>query len=318
MLSHVCIFHTHYAATLSPDHKLSFFVEKNPSPNHMKSMSEHDPFSQSSQFERAVRGLLTPLIRALIAQNVTATSLYRIIKRTYVDVAAEMLGPQATDSRISVMTGVHRRDVSAFRSSAQDQTAIQDRKVSILSTVVGRWLSQADYLDEGGQPLPLPRTSDDGPSFDELVQSVSRDVRPRTMLDELERQGIVKRVDGTIVLMVEGLVGSADMQQRLHFFSHNLGDHMNAAVDNLLSEVPPHLERAVFYNNLDLEAVETIEAEARKIGETALRDINSQAAELQSPNATDLDATHRFRFGVFFYREDEGPKTKGHETDEDR
>ena len=281
-------------------------------------MTKPDPFSHSSQFERAVRGILRPLVRALISQNVTATALYRIVKQTYVEVATQMLGEDTTDSRISVMTGVHRRDVNAFRNMPKDDAAVQGRKVSILSTVLGRWLSQADYTDETGAPLVIPKTAKEGPSFEALVQSVSRDIRPRTMLDELERQGILKRDGEKVSLILDGLVGSADMEQRLHFFSHNLGDHMNAAVDNLLSEKPEHLERAVFYNNLDADAVAAVEAEAREIAISALRKINLQAAERQSKDIADPNATHRFRFGVFFYKESEGPKSKGSGANEER
>jgi len=281
-------------------------------------MTEQDPFSQSGQFARAIRGILRPLVRALIAQNVTATALYRIVKQTYVEVAADMLGDGATDSRISVMTGVHRRDVKEFRTPANAAAEAHGRKVSTLSTVVGRWLSHADYVDENGAPSPIPRTAENGPNFEALVQSVSRDIRPRTVLDELARQGILA-VDGDMLrLVMDGLIGPADMDQRLHFFSHNLGDHMNAAVDNLLADTPPHLERAVFYNNLDADAVAQIEGDARTIATDALRQINTQAAALQNPDATAPDATHRIRFGVFFYQEDARPKTEGQDTDEDR
>ena len=57
-------------------------------------------------------------MRALIAQGVTAPALYRLLKRLYVEVAEREFrldGERPTDSRISLLTGVHRRDVKAFR-----------------------------------------------------------------------------------------------------------------------------------------------------------------------------------------------------------
>ena len=77
-----------------------------------------DPFTKSSLFEQAVRAILRPLVRALIAQGVTATAFYRIVKQTYVEVASDAAGRSATDSQVSVMTGVHRRDVKALRATA--------------------------------------------------------------------------------------------------------------------------------------------------------------------------------------------------------
>ncbi|WP_299970493.1 DUF6502 family protein [uncultured Roseobacter sp.] len=281
-------------------------------------MTDNDPFSQPGRFERAIRKVLRPLVRALIAQNVTVRALYRVVKQSYVEVAEEILGDDATDSRISIMTGVHRRDVREFRTLPDDDTEGQRRKLSTLSTVVGRWMSNADYTDPDGQPIAIPRSAETGPSFDALVQSVSRDIRPRTVLDELARQGIVTTEDDSVHLVLDGLVGPADMDQRLHFFSHNLGDHMSAAVDNILAEDPAHLERAVFYNALTDDALHRIETDVRDVATDALRQINKTAAGLQSEDATDPTATNRFRFGVFFYKETERPKTKGQDPNEDR
>lgn len=280
-------------------------------------MAVRDPFSQSGLFERALRRLLRPLVRALIAQGVTAPALYRIVKQTYVEVAAEDLGAEATDSRINVMTGVHRRDVKDFRARGSEEGGETQRKVSILLTVVGRWMSDPDYLQDG-VPRDLPRAAPEGPSFEALVQSVSRDIRPRTVLDELTRQGITALEDDRITLIAEGLVGSADTDQKLHFFAHNLGDHMQAAVDNLLSDDPQHLERAVFYNHLDEVSVAEVEGEARRIGVDALRQINTLAARKQGADQSKATASHRFRFGVFFYKEDEDADPKGKTSDEDR
>ena len=268
-----------------------------------------DPFTKSSLFEQAVRAILRPLVRALIAQGVTAPAFYRIIKQTYVEVAADAAGSATTDSQVSVMTGVHRRDVKTLRAANVGEDASVARKSSTLATVVGRWITQPDLSTPTGDPRPLPRSAVTPPSFDHLVQSVSRDIRSRAVLDELERQSIITLdADGLIHLNPAALVGPADLDQKLHFFSENLGDHMNAAVENLLADGPsPFLERAVFYNHLSKTSVAAIEQDVRSIGIKALQDINSRAAHLQDADKNDPDATQRFRFGVFLYSDDDGP-----------
>lgn len=270
---------------------------------HICAMAEREMFSKSSIFERALRGMLRPLVRALIAQGVTAPAFYRILKRTYVEVAAEELRDAATNSAISVATGVHRRDVKTFRQPLDAESEKDRKSFSKLATVVGRWLSDPNFLDASGDPKPLPRTG--AVSFDRLVEDVSRDVRPRAVLDELVRQEVVRLEDDQVVLDPAALVGSANLDQKLHFFSLNLGDHMNAAVDNLLAEKAPFLERAVFYNLLTKDSVETIEAETRELWIDALRKINATARTRQLQDQDNADATHRFRFGVFFYSKDE-------------
>lgn len=267
-------------------------------------MATNDPFSKSTLFQQALLGILRPLIRALIAQGVTAPAFYRIVKRSYVHVAEQEMGDGATDSAISVATGVHRRDVKTFRQPADPTQENERRGFSILATVVGRWLSDPSLTDANGDPLSLPRTGE--VSFDELVRSVSMDIRPRAVLDELVRQRIATEEDDMLALDADTLVGPANLDQKLHFFSLNLGDHMNAAVENLLHEDPPFLERAVFYNNLTEASSVEIEAESRRVAVEALMGINALARARQAADRDDPDATHRFRFGVFYYAEDEG------------
>ncbi|MEM9045331.1 MAG: hypothetical protein AAGC81_11585, partial [Pseudomonadota bacterium] len=151
------------------------------------------------------------------------------------------------------------------------------------------------------------RTAKTGPSFEGLVASVSRDIRPRTVLDELLNQGMVSiDANDLVTLNTEAFYGPADTDQKIHFFADNVGDHIAAAVDNLLAEEPPFMERAVFYNRLTPGSVDQLEEAARSYGMEALTALNSRANALQKADLEEPDGTERFRFGVFFYRQTEG------------
>ncbi|MEM9061103.1 MAG: DUF6502 family protein [Pseudomonadota bacterium] len=262
----------------------------------------------SNVFAKGVQSVLRPLVRALIAQGVTAPALYRMIKRIYVEVAEEDFSLDAarqTDSRISMLTGVHRGDVRAFRSDDAPAADAAQEKTTTLALVVGRWLADPKTRDGEGKPLPLPRTSEAGPDFDALVRSVSTDIRPRTVLDELLRQGLVSQTDDLIKLRADAFLGPTDPDQKVIFFAENVGDHITAAVDNLLADEPEFMERAVFYNRLTAGSVDTLEEEARELAGTALVRLNELAHLHQIEDLDAPDGTHRFRFGVYFYREDE-------------
>ncbi len=278
--------------------------------SYMLGMEPTSSSTRAEAFLKVLKGLLRPLVRALISQGVTAPVFYRLVKQTYVDVAGEVLDDgkgAATDSRISVITGVHRRDVKTMRTEDQTEDAALRARVSTLSSVLGRWLGQPDFTNKDGSPKAIPRFGSEGPTFETLVQSVSRDVRPRTVLDEMIRQKLaVLNADETVTLMTGAIFGPADLDQRVHFFSSNVGDHLAAAVENLVSEEkPPFMERAVFYNRLGPGSVDTIEAAARDEGNALLLKLNKEANALQTQDKANVDATHRFRFGMFFYREDE-------------
>ncbi|MEM0944498.1 MAG: DUF6502 family protein, partial [Pseudomonadota bacterium] len=243
---------------------------------------------------------------------VTAPALYRILKQVYVDVAERdflLEGERQTDSRISMLTGVHRRDVKALRGADRTAETATQEKVTTLASVIGRWLAGPGTVGPDGVPKPLPRSEGDGPTFDTLVRSVSKDIRPRTVLDELARQGLVSQEDGLITLRADAFLGPADPDQKVVFFAENVGDHIAAAVDNLLAEDPRFMERAVFYNRLTPASVDDLEGIAREAGGDLLMRLNSLANEKQTGDLEAPDGTHRFRFGIFFFREDEGAET---------
>jgi hypothetical protein len=268
---------------------------------------------------QALKAVLRPIARLLIARGVTLPAVVAALKEVLVEVAARdfrLGGKEASDSRVSLLTGVHRKDVRAIRAGAPPLSA--PRPGGLGATVVGRWLAGRDTTDADGRPRPLPRQAAAGaPSFEALVAGVSTDLRPRTVLDELLRLGLVVHDEATdtVRLLAEGYVPAGGGAEVFGFFGRNLHDHLAAAVANLLAgpEERRFLERAVYYNALPPEAVDRLEAEARTLALAALRHLNSLALERQQAAAGEAAVVpedggaraplERFRFGVFFYRE---------------
>ncbi|MCR9088053.1 MAG: DUF6502 family protein [Rhodobacteraceae bacterium] len=263
--------------------------------------------------------LLRPLVRLLISRGVTFPMLQRMLKTLYVDCADSDFRISATaptDSRISLLTGVHRRDVREIRSGERDTDEAR-QATTLVASVVGRWLADPDLTDAEGRPRALPRKSPRGTSFETLVQSVNRDVRPRTVLDELVRQKLVtESAGGFLSLRPDAAVGPSDSESQLVFFADNLGDHLSAAAANLDSVDPPFFERAVFYNRLTDASVDEIEQEARTLSAELLVRINALAAARQAADKDDATATERFRLGVFHYRSDGTARAPGDETED--
>ena len=278
--------------------------------------------SQSGQPERLVhadvvlrasRRVLRPLIKVMIAHGITLPALLAVLKQVYVEVAGEefrIAGKPVTDSRISMLTGVHRKDVRTLRQSGVPATAPAGMSVS--ATVVGRWLGDPRYGSPGA-PRVLPRTAGPAePSFASLVAEVSQDIRPRTVLDELVRQGLVAEDETAeqVRLLADAFVPRNDGPAMLDFFASNLHDHAAAATENLLAAPgkAPFLERAVYYNGLTPASVDALEASARQLGLRALTELNGDALARQRADQGDAAADRRFRFGVYFYRSPRPPE----------
>lgn len=257
--------------------------------------------------ERALRSILRPLARVAVARGLTLSALLPVLKGVLVEAASEELarrGERPTQSRISVLSGVHRKDVRALQQAA-GETAGAREPVSLAESVVGRWLGDPRYRDAKGRPLALAPAGP-APSFAALVAGVSTDIRPRTVLDELKRLGLVAHDEAAdrIALRTDAFVPSADDVRLLRLFEANLADHASAAAANVTGSDGPFLERAVYYTHLPPEAVAALAREARAHSGELLEELNAQALAAQREGTPTAGPLQRFRFGVYFYRED--------------
>jgi Family of unknown function (DUF6502) len=239
--------------------------------------------------------LFAPIARLLVARGLPFPDLVERMKLHYVQAALAQTGTRATDSRVSVLTGLQRRDVVRLRG--QD---VKDRRPNHLSRLVALWQTGAAWSGQG-QPLALPR-SGPGQSFETLAQTVRRDVHPRTMLDTLIAAGTVALSDdGQEVRLIQPsyqpLAGSED---QLAYLARNLGDHAQAAAENVQGVAPPHFERSVHYTGLTDAQVATL-AERFAAAEMALfQDLSQTAARMKSRN--EPPGPLRFRAGGYFFR----------------
>ncbi len=253
-----------------------------------------------------LRRLLRPLVRLLIRCGVTFPAAADVLRALYVEVAAAELGPGRTDSRVSLMTGVHRKEIRRQRD-AVDEAAPE--LVTRNGQLIATWLGAPGYTDAAGAPLPLPRSADTGPSFDRLVQGVTRDVRPRAVLDDWLAQGIVTvGADERIALSSAAFLPQQGREEQLFYFARNLHDHLAAASANVLAQGgAPFMDRSVHYDRLTPVAAAELERLAREAGQKLLLDINRQALALAEQSVPEGTVSRRVNVGLYILSEDEPP-----------
>ena len=265
---------------------------------------------------QAITRLLRPLVRLLIQHNISYAFFSQLLKSVYVEVAErDFPAPngRTTDSRITLLTGVHRKDVRVLRGQAPETVQVA-KTVALSAQVAGTWLGVAPYCDASGAPAQLFRLAAEGePSFETLVEDVGRqDLRARSLLDEWLRLGVVQVTEqGRIVLRTEAFVPAAGFDEKVYVFGMSLSDHMAASVHNLSGQQPPRFDRCVYYTQLKPESVDeldvTIESEAMEL----LKTVNRRARELQIRDAGQAEATDRFTLGIFFNRENKRKCSEG-------
>lgn len=266
------------------------------------------PSAAASAVLDALRRILRPLVRLLITRSIPFPVATEVLRRLYVEIAAAEFavdGKRPTDSRVHLLTGVHRKDVKRLRNERHDP-ASPPKKSSLTSLLIAQWTTLDEYRDADGRPLALPRAGRDTTSFESLVRSVNTDIRPRVVLDEWQRLGIAEvDDDGRVRLRVEAFVPPQGSDEILHYLGRNSGDHLSAAVHNVLGEGRPLFERAASYDHLTAEAVEELRTLAERHGMEALRTVNRRAMALQRRDEGRDGATHRMSFGAYFLDEDE-------------
>jgi hypothetical protein len=257
---------------------------------------------------RAVRQVLSPLARLLLAQGVTYPRLAELMKAVFVEVADRefrIAGKPQTDSRVSLLSGVHRKDVRRLRAApAGADESVTSRSVSLGAQLVAAWTGLRRFRDKQGHPLPLPRLASQGGgiSFESLVERVSKDIRSRVVLDELVRLGVVHMDEqDCAVLNTEAFVPRSGFEEKLHYLGHNLHDHAAAAAHNVLGAGEPLLERSVHYDALSVESIGELAALAEKSGMEAVQTLNRRAIELEERDAAGTAEKQRFTFGVYFF-----------------
>jgi len=261
----------------------------------------------------AMHRVLAPIVRIMLAHEITLPMAIELLKRVFVEVAERdfrLDNKASTDSRISLLTGVHRKDVKRLRELPHAEANLPP-KVSLSAQVVATWITGPQWLTPSGQPRPLPRLSHGAEhSFEALVSSISQDIRPRSILDEWLRLGVVAINDADeVVLLSNAFVPKEGMEEKLAYYGHNLGDHAAAAADNVLATSSPWFERSVHHDSLSEAQVEQLRARASELGMQVLTGLHSMA-EKSTEEAVAQGApgnnqpTKRFTCGVYFYSTD--------------
>jgi hypothetical protein len=212
---------------------------------------------------RAALGvLLRPLARLAVAQGVPFAAVEDALKRAFVEAAQQALLAAGLPehrlvSRISTSTGINRREVTRLTQSQPGQVAPVGG--SPASEVFMRWVTDPSLRSAHGELKPLKRQGP-APSFEALARSVTQDVHPRSLLEELCRLGMARLDDEgeTVSLLREAFVPGGDQRHMLAFLADNVGDHLNGAVSNVLGDARPHFDQAVFADELSSESLDVV------------------------------------------------------------
>jgi len=214
----------------------------------------------------------------------------------------EYLDQKKTDSSISLLAGLNRRDVSNFRVENGGyhkviQSFTDTLPVSVPARVIALWVHK-----KLPKVLSITGTED---SFENLVRQISTEKHPRSILSELKRIGLVSETKGNVVLHQESFTPIPEANVTKQIFSENIADHLAAGVSNLTERNNLFLEQAIFANELSQASVDYLREKTAKLWEEFSKSLLAEAIQRCKIDEGCVNSTHRFRVGIYQYDKNE-------------
>lgn len=251
---------------------------------------------------REAETLMAPVAQWLLRSGVSFPAFSELLKNVFLKAAVQELQhgeTKPTQSALSLLSGVHRKDVRAILEAPDSTRAVP--RPSTASQVFTRWITDRRFRAADGKPRRLPRAGERR-SFESLCRELSNDVHPRTVLDELLRLGHVG-IDGEHVLvLVDAFVPAPHLGEITALFASNASDHMAAAVANITQDGPKFLEQSIYADGLTAESITLLHETARQAWALAFEAVVTRARDRVNRDA-DSDGNLRMRFGTYFFSE---------------
>lgn len=253
----------------------------------------------------AVARLLRPLVRILLANGMAFDAFVEIAKRAYVDVAMQEFaipGRKQTTSRVSVLTGLTRKEVQRVLSGSERSENNTADSYHRAARVISGWVRDRKFLTAAGDPDAL--ALDGGSkSFGELVRRYSGDMPARAMLDELLRVGAVRRLEnGRVRLLTRAYVPRRSGAEKIDILGRDVADLIQTVDHNLdRGANDPRFQRKVMYDNLPAAAVEEFRKLSAAQAQQLLERMDSWLSKRDRDVNPKVKGAGRMRAGIGIY-----------------
>lgn len=214
-----------------------------------------------------LRYLLTPIARFCIQRGMRLPEVVEACKRCFVDAARETMsreGIPPTAAKISVMTGVHRKDIRTLMSETGDRASPLQKHP--LVRLLSFWNTDPEFYDlKGVAPRTLP-PGDCAGSIGSLVRRVGGDANPYSLIYALERSGLVAiEPDGSFKLVKAAF--STPPEQGWENAEEMIGDTIECLEHNIASaESNRNLQLKTVFDNIPARFMESLRREIRERG----------------------------------------------------
>jgi CTP:molybdopterin cytidylyltransferase MocA len=252
----------------------------------------------------AVMQLLQPLVRVLLRHGMAYDEFAELARRAYVQVAERdftLQGRKQTTSRISVITGLNRKEVARLQAiNAQGDPAGDElaHTLNRAAKVVVGWMHE--HADASGVPTPL--TSE---QFAELVRRHSGDMPARAVLDELRHEGSVAAGEDGRYVLTPGVYGAKSTDAgRVMLLGQHAADLLGSIEHNLSHpKEQSYLQQRVFADHIPADRVDLVRQQLREAGLQTLDRVEELLIPQDAGDARPGPGARRVTLGIYYYEQ---------------
>lgn len=260
----------------------------------------------------ACAALLRPVALVLLRGGMTWKEFADLSKSVFVSVATDEFGIRGRPtnvSRVSILTGISRKEVKRQRDLLAASEAAPSSKTTDATRLLTGWYRDPRFSDEEGNPLPLAAEGPEN-SFEALFRDYGGDTPKQTLVKELQNAGSIAQDDRGRFIALRRYHMPADLDDGyVRFFGTNMHDHAKTLANNLQSSrAYPLLEGFAVDDRVHPDAAEEFRAYLDKRGEELLEEIDNWLTEHRVPDDDVSTTPVRLGLGVYAI---EGPLPKG-------
>lgn len=205
-----------------------------------------------AQLVHTLRSVLRPLARILFRAGVRFDEFVELLRGIYVEITIRDAldeGQKISTGRISILSGVSKRDVDRLISTDDWLRIPKPTDAAALAAVLHRWHTDSAFLGPYGVPLELPLTGQGGRNFTDLVAGSPIAINATNAFEQLlAAKMIAKSGDTHVKVMSRSYVMpeplSAEMLEHFGSAMTNLASTLNFNMTP--SQTSKRLERSVF------------------------------------------------------------------------
>ena len=269
----------------------------------------------------ATGACLRPIARVLLRCGVSYRQFADMAKEAFIEEALserDSRGRRANTSRVSVRTGISRKEVARFRDlEIGDARRAETKRVGLAhysghaARVLQVWHSDARFVGESGEPNNLPYSGESG-SFVSLVKIAGGDVPPGAVKAELLAAGAVMELEsGTLKALKRHFVPGSVDEKLVFGLTHILFPVLEGMARNTSGVAKePWVQRLAYSRRLLPSAMPLFRHIARERCGDFVQSVDDWLVSHETDREEDSGPVMSVGVGVFYFEDTELVQTQ--------